>query len=322
MKTKALAFSVALLAGCGGGGGGGGVQPAPQSPGSPNNASNSTVPLLNANSADLGGPAATVIIRTDGSVFLNSLGSTGPITREGSNFTFSVSGVGSEPPFSFTVNLNDPNFTSRNLPGSSQGNCAGNCVKVGMATNGVAVQYLDLAASGMEYSTVGLWARPGTQAGNSEIGGAAAFGIMTKASDIPTTGTASYNGSFMGIYGDTALGIFNVGAKASATANFGSGQVSFETTNSFRSATPGISASDPSLDLQGTMLMNTLNGNRINSMSGTVETKQPGMAGQMVGQFFGPPSPTSGAPKEMSGVVQVSNGSTKAMQGAFGMRTP
>jgi hypothetical protein len=149
--------------------------------------------------------------------------------------------------------------------------------------------------------------------------GAGAVGVATRRADLPTTGTATYSGAFIGLQlenSDRAL----VEANARSMANFGTGVVSFETTNSLTRG--GIA--DPTLDLVGTMTFQSSDGVRQNELRGPVSTKG-GMTGEVRGHFFGPASSTS-APPELSGSVAVkSRGATvggegRSMVGGFVMK--
>jgi hypothetical protein len=198
------------------------------------------------------------------------------------------------PDLDFQINVNDANVPLTSVAGTT----CGNCIRVRRdGTDTFTILYLDLAASGMQYSTIGGWDRPATTSPNSfavPAGGVVVFGVPTRTSEIPTTGTAEYAGQFIGRYSndeDGARGVRIVGASARATANFGSGVVDFNTTNSHANGEPNAA-----LNLTGRMT----SGMRTNQMSGTASAPAGGgMTGTMKGSFYGP------AAAELSGTVSV-----------------
>jgi hypothetical protein len=177
------------------------------------------------------------------------------------------------------------------------------------------------AFASLQYAGMGVWEHHGFADGNL-VGGAGAFGVATPTADLPTTGTATYTGTFAGRH----MQIFTTGvremagqvrADARSIANFGSGIVSFETSNTRINGSP-----NSDLDLIGSMT-----GARSNDMRGTVSTK-PGtspMSGDIQANFYGPASATS-APPELAGSLQVRQpGSTtggvgRSMVGGFLMK--
>jgi hypothetical protein len=171
--------------------------------------------------------------------------------------------------------------------------------------------------SSLLYSTVGVWDRKLQDGGFKieaprecacgRIAGAAAAGVATPRADLPTTGTAQYSGQFLGRHDSDGATIFAVHAEAQAVANFGSGMVSFTTTNT-HFGVGGRGAAAPSLDLTGSMTFQSSGGVRQNSLSGPVSTRgafgDPAMTGEVRGNFFGPASASS-APPELAGTVAV-----------------
>jgi transferrin binding protein len=322
MKRRVCAVLVtAALAGCASGGGGSGGPSGPVSPpvsdsSSPPSSDSSSPPasfefptLTQANSGTaLRGSDA---VQFDFPEAFDDAGRTSVSANGNGVFTVRVRG---NPPdhdrrfesLEFQINLRDSSVPLGSVPGTS----CGNCVRVRQDGTGTfTILYLDPEAAGMQYSTIGGWDRPGTGAAR---GGVAPFGVVTRTADIPRTGTAHYSGQFIGRYiddrADSAPGQraqFVVGAIATANANFGTGVVAFDTTNSHANGEPR-----PTLDLFGRMA----SGMRTNQMQGTAETKIPSMTGTMSGTFFGPTA------NELGGSVRVRDGSQQNMVGGFVMK--
>jgi hypothetical protein len=301
MKRRVCAALVtAALAGCGTGGGGSG---GPSGPVSPPVSDSSSPPSSDSSSppASFEFPALSTV-RDE--VRVSSAITSRPHEIFRDRVTATADGAGN-----FTFRVNDPNvgpytFTV-NLPPNTSISSSG--------------ERPDFAFNSLDYSAAGAWAHhgfPGTVAT-----GAGAVGVATGRADLPTTGTATYSGAFIGrqndIDGERAL----VEANARSTANFGTGVVSFETTNS---RTRG-GVADPTLDLVGSMTFQSSGGVRQNSLRGPVSTKSGGMTGEVRGNFFGPASSTS-APPELGGSVAVKSsgavvgGEGRSMVGGFVMK--
>jgi hypothetical protein len=357
LLAGSIALLVALLAGCAGGGGGGGgagsgtpapiapkpdaptpVAPTPDAPTpvAPAPIGSAYPPSLTAAANNEMGAISSAYTQRVDTITPAPSGGTVSASRNGAEFTFIVSGIPlpapkpSEPQFQFTVNLanppgraNDQGFFRRTWDGAGCGACF-----LHGTVGTVDFAYLDLAAAGMVYSTVGLWSKRSTaDPGNptaldpgTVLGGAFAFGVLTRGADLPTTATATYTGPFAGRVGDpTGQTIFRVGAIATATADFGARSVSFRTEASLRGFQDFV-IPDSKLDLIGTMTYAP----GTNSLTGTVATKPGGydMSGTLKGAFFGPPGTAAPfAPPELGGVVAVSNTTTnKSMVGAFALK--
>jgi hypothetical protein len=280
---------------------------------------------LNASNDKIGGfSSAYTLSDPPGNVLTSTAaaaGGTVSASRNGSEFTFIVSGLQigpfQEPQFQFTVNFVTPAGAFATLHPLAGQPC-GSCFRTGTA-DGVSFTYLDLAAAGMTYSTLGLWSKPSTVVANTEVGGAFAFGVLTRGVDIPTSAlaNATYTGPFVGRYAD-GTDVYTVGATATAAADFSSRTVTFNTTNSRRSGTL-----DLGLNLTGTLMYAA----GTNSLEGPVATVTPahGMSGIAKGAFFGPGGSTvaTSAPAELGGVVAVSNSPTtpdKSMVGSFALK--
>src|SRR5688572_19628830 len=214
-----------------------------------------------------------------------------------------------------TFRVNDPNvgpytFTV-NLPPNSSLN--------------VSNETIEGTFTSLRYSSAGVWAskiHPQTTF-SGPVAGAAAVGVPTPRANLPTTGTAQYSGQFLGRQDSDGINQGSVRAGAQSVANFGSGIVSFTTTNSVLNWGTGDLAA-PELDLTGSMTFLSSGGVRQNSVSGPVSTRH-GMTGEVRGNFFGPSSASS-APPELAGSVAVKlPGSApdregRSMIGAFVMK--
>jgi len=352
------------LAGCAGGGGG---------PGIPDNtpAVPFTYPasLTDATSTDnvdgiispyaLDG-AGTTISTVSTTVFGTSP-SAGKITITISDITLPLSG-GTEPGFVVTFDPtsgsstpNSPLESLPSIPASFPGSsllCTG-CLKTTTApavVNGVTTTtmvtfiYLDPTSASfpLKYSALGMWTKPTDPLNLSwpEVGGAFSAGVMTRGVDLPTTGSAQYEGYFIGRYAtslnqstggsDTSAhsaGTYIVGANASATATFGAaGSVMFQTTNTF--ITPeagGPAVAESRLNLTSTA-MPIVATSTSNGFAGAVGTGATGFfagaPGTIAGAFYGPPATTTPfAPPEAGGALSVNN-PTQSMVGSFAVKTP
>jgi len=210
----------------------------------------------------------------------------------------------------------------------------------GTATATVTFTYLDPTSASfpLTYSALGMWTKPTTTNGGNpdpdwpQVGGAFSAGVMTRGIDLPTTGTAFYNGYFIGRYATSvpppgiSAGTYAVGANASATADFGAnlgaGAVSFSTLNTHIApeSTTGLGTPIPysGLDLAATALPITRTAIS-NVFSGTVTTSST-LPGQINGAFYGPPATTTPfAPPEAGGSVAVT-GTNQNMVGSFALK--
>jgi hypothetical protein len=296
MERRICAVLVsAALAACGTGGGGG----APSGPVSPPSNDPSSPPEARP-PASLEFPTLATV---RGAVRVSSAVTSRPHEHFRDRVSASADGSGN-----FTFRVNDPNAGVYSF-------------EVGLGPNtsfqgGGVVDFPDFAFTSLNYSSAGVWAHRGFA--GTVATGAAAVGVATGRADLPTTGTATYSGAFIGrqvdIDGERDL----VEANATSTANFGTGVVSFETTNS--RSRGGVS--DPTLDLIGTMTFQSSNGVRQNQLRGPVSTKTGAMTGEVRGNFFGPASSTS-APPELGGSVAVRTttpGIRRSMVGGFVMK--
>ena len=328
----AAVFAVIVVAGCGGGGGGGGGGSA-GTPGAGNPGFSYPTSLMAAATADIGGFSAAYSLNSNtltsiapgagGTVVINlNTPSTGA-------YTVNVSAIPHPPPatpepsFSFVVAPTSL-LAGANVPGTA---CAG-CFRAGSlpASDGQTVAFvdLDLAAAHMTYSTLGLWIKPSRDAPLvREVGGGFSFGVLTRGVDLPTTGSATYNGWMIGRYADGAQ-TFTVGATAAATANFGTTpvgtvggrSVAFSTSGTTTTNSVGATALATTLNLSGAFTY-TPGSNQLNATF----TSGNGMTGPASASFYGPPATTAPfAPPEFGGAYAVQNAGNQSMVGAFGLK--
>jgi hypothetical protein len=302
-----LAFNIPLLAACSGGGGGGSsvATTPPPTPAAPT-AATSGIPInlqpakttvaypaaaVTAIGASKGmgnvtiaaaGQGASVTLRTDASGNLSSV-----VIPAGSiDHTVSTASAGlnltSPGTLDFTFQLNDTlAFTDEQTYTLSQ----------------VA------AGQGLTSSAYGLWASTGkTLPGDA---GAFAFGNLTPATSVPTTGSATYNGFTIGAGGAINGGAtYSLKGNAQIIANFASQTVTTNLTN-FVTGSYTTTAKISVPDLAGT---STITGN---AYTGPISGG--GLTGTINGNFYG------SAAQETAGVWQASGGAN-AWIGSFGAK--
>ena len=317
MKRRVCAVLVtAALAGCGTGGGGSGGPSGPVSPPVSDSRSPPSSDSTSPPSSDSRSPPASFEFPTLATVNGSDVRVSSAIPTQNydalvDRVTATADGAGN-----FTFRVNDPTngpytFTVNVPPNSS-------------LTTGGATE--EVVLNSLTYSAAGVWGRPNIF---GSVGGAAAFGVATGAADLPKTGTASYSGAFIGRVNSDNSNFGVVNASASSLANFGTGVVSFATTNSHLTwdfgGPPNLAV--PDLDLTGSMTFQSSGGVRQNSLRGPVSTKPGGwgLTGEVRGTFYGPASSTS-PPPELSGSVAVgvadpeSVGEGRSIIGGFVMK--
>jgi hypothetical protein len=135
----------------------------------------------------------------------------------------------------------------------------------------------------LQFSSLGVWSTSDLATG--QITNAVAFSVGTRTAgpDIPTTGTATYFGTMLGVAVEGSSQ-FRVGADASALANFGTQNVSLQTQNSVRTdLATGAASVAPGYNMTGTLTYPAGS----NSLSGTMTTAD-GKTGIATGNFYGP----------------------------------
>jgi hypothetical protein len=324
--------TLVALGGCGGGGGGGGVVGGSGGP------SGFQYPILtDALSTQVGGFSAAYTLDTGTSSLESINPGSGSVTvilnsPDAGDYSFAVSNLNGEPAFVFNV---DAAALAAGAGVTVAGATCPACFRRTTVTANapdseqVTITVLDLAVAQMTYSTMGLWSKPSSVPGSDvEVGSAFSFGVPTRGVDLPTTGGATYTGPMIGRYAGIADGaggvaaVYDVGAAATAIADFGLRSVAFSTVASMRTPVGGgLSVSDSNLNLTGT-LMYSAGSNQLTSTTPTSLTSGYGMSGNASALFYGPPA-TSGdfAPPELGGALAVRNGDgSQSMVGSFALK--
>jgi hypothetical protein len=220
------------------------------------------------------------------------------------SLTLTVNGIGGA---SFSEQFSAADLTtSTPVPGTSATLLSGNKT----ATDGSvrALTMLDTASSNLNYTALGAWEYAPIAGATSTNAAWFAFGPATRPTEIPLTGTATYNGLMVGRYADGAA-IWTVGATASAGADFGTRSIIFNTSNTQLNNQTGTLAA-PTLNLSGTLSYAT----GANQVTGALTTPA-GLTGTAIAQFYGP------AAAELGGAFFVGDGAnTKQMTGSFGVK--
>ena len=142
----------------------------------------------------------------------------------------------------------------------------------------------DTKASRLQFSSLGVWNATDIATGNVTQAVAFSVGTRTAGSDIPTTGTANYNGFMLGNAFEAGGGQFAVNANAAAFADFGARSVNYSTTGSTKTdLRSGALSQAANYDMNGTLTYAA----GVNALSGTVKTAD-GKTGAATGNFYGP----------------------------------
>lgn len=298
-----LASFLLSLGGCGGGGGGSPIAAASAPASTTQTPRTSGIAVnLQAPNTTVAFPAAAVTVfgatKGLGNVTISPAGQGATITLT-TDTSGNLSGVEMDPngisDKSIGISgtgrsLTDPYSGELDLPNIL---CCSNTI--GYAITQIAV------GQGLTSSAYGLWASTlGTPTGNM---GAFAFGNLTPAASVPTTGSATFSGFTIGM-GGAADGhsIFNLKGNAQIIANFATQSVTTNLTN-ISASTYGASTSVP--DLTGT---SSIAGN---AYAGPISGG--GLVGTINGNFYG------SAAQETAGVWQASGGGN-AWIGSYGAK--
>jgi hypothetical protein len=162
------------------------------------------------------------------------------------------------------------------------------------------VALVEPGAIALDHLTFGFWASGGVE--QEALLGVGAFGALTDATDVPTTGTARYEGALVGIAilgGETVDG---VAAEVALDANFATAEIAFAS-----SGTESEIGPVPALDMAGDL---AIAGERF---AGTGTTAG-GLTGPVEGSFYGP------AAVEAGGVFDLGGLGGDRFTGSFGAR--
>lgn len=337
--TLALAVAAALAA-CGGGGGGGlvagggGVPGAPVVSGSGGSGDTGAIGTIGGGGGDTGGGgdsggggtgtgggsggaggagnafgnwgsashSGAVVINAAG---LNPATLSGPTDDPDFKLGLSTDSTGN----TISVTLSDPALgpVGKTLPyTSSSGTVAYFQSKT--ASNWTLVSIENPQSHGWQYQTFGEWATvdlagDGSLIPSSFKGQGFSTGDVTPVGSMPHTGTATYAGTAAGylVTGGNLTGAVATRADVSATANFGTGSMSFSTVN-----TKAAGANRSDLNFVGNLTITD------NGFSGTVNHSGT-LSGTAKGKFYGPHA------DEIGGAYNLS-GSAGQLIGAFGAK--
>jgi hypothetical protein len=294
------------MAGCGGGGGGGGGSPAVR----PSPAPPAYQPILNP-TVRLDGVTSILQIDEPPRLTRSSGTTSGELHSDSTGTVTSVRLVVSSPGASFEETFSPS--AQQPIAGAANG---GFYVQEKTASDGSlrSLVLLDPRTAGLSYSTLGVWTNEPPAAGAAPHAGIFIVGAQTRGTDIPTTGSATYNGLMGGIYADRQT-VYAVGATARAVADFGSRSVMLNTTGTQRvdiNAPAAIPVADAGLDIT-TRLVYPAGQNQLSSDSFSAGRLQ---AGEVNARFFGPSA------EELGGTFFARNGtsqanSTEQMSGGF-----
>lgn len=155
------------------------------------------------------------------------------------------------------------------------------------------------AASGYDYTSYGVWSHDITvcfifTCGSEFYASVFAFGSPTGAAGMPTTGSATFNGTMDGYYSYQTQYAAAIHGDATLTADFGAKTV----TGAFHDITATAilgSAPDvfPAIDINAQISGGTI--------SGTVSGGMAGSQGTLAGDFFGPGAAEMGGVFQMTG---------------------
>jgi hypothetical protein len=169
-------------------------------------------------------------------------------------------------------------------------------------TNGVAITQ-SIGAQSLNYAAYGLWASDDTATAGRA--GTFAFGNPTPTASMPATGSATFNGTTIGV-GGAASGstVYALQGNAQIIANFATQSVTANLTNlSTQNISTNAVGSLPNLSGTSTISGNAYAG----PIAGT------GLTGTINGNFYGP------AAQETAGVWQASGGGN-AWIGSYGAK--
>lgn len=167
-------------------------------------------------------------------------------------------------------------------------------------------RFADASQQGLEYHNYGAWTAEDSF-GNGEFGGVV-YGLLTDPLDMPTRGSATYEGLSTGVWiRESNDSIRFTESRVTAIARFGRGEIDFRTFDTASGAVPGtIDRNESQLDMSGRLLIS-------GSQAGGTVLTEGGLVGDAAGVFAGP----RGA--EFGGTFYTSD-NDEAYAGAFGTR--
>jgi hypothetical protein len=312
MKWGLAVVGTVALAACGGGGLGtaGGIAV-------PFQAANSTAAYA---APSAGGPSSASV------AFTNGTGITGaglaPADTAGNTVTLTTDSAGNL--VTITITINTPNPVGGTGPGLSQRFAAANqgtatltaaqfaALVAAIATSPIttANAVYQGAVAGLKTSAYGAWMQ--SNGGGSYNVGVYAFGPETPA--MPTTGTASYNGTTLG-YGSNGAAPFTFAGNAQMTANFATNAITNLQFSNLATHDVNDGAAGPTLSTisgNGPIAGNTYTF----AVAGTatpIGGAATAVTGAVNGQFFGVGAAETGGTWKAANI-----GNTVTLIGAFG----
>lgn len=295
-----------MLAACGGGGGGSSPGLAPNSPayaqilfGSPATI-DGTLQNYSLSGSTIAPPSGSGENKIEGTVD----GSNGSLTSISITVTFAGNQL-------FTETFDS--FTPKTATESEYG-VAYKFQSIDRGAGGVRkMTFFEPQALGLSYSALGIWECDNCSGDPVFAGGYFSMGALTRGSDIPISGTATYQGRLIGTYAD-GTAVYAVRADASATADFTftSPSVSLTTSDTVV-VQKGTTAQTPRNDLNLTGTLHYIGGT--NHLTGDLTTTGNGMTGPASARFYGPQA------AELGGTFFVKNASnTEQMVGGFALK--
>ena len=170
------------------------------------------------------------------------------------------------------------------------------------------------------YQSFGYWLV--TPSATTALAGAVSFGNVTPVTGIPTSGTATYNGSSSGTYVDRSGAVFEHAAQMTSTVDFTARSVAFSTTGTtispLNAASPvPASALNVSGNLTITSGANQFTG-AVTAPGGTINgVVTPAMTGSATGRFYGPTAQEIGGVFSLKATTNPGT-SPQTMLGGFG----
>jgi hypothetical protein len=301
-------------AGCGGGGGGGSVAASGPASGQPIQISSAGPPISISSSSFLGSPAPGSYVMPEEDFTVS--GTT--VTGAGSGTGQAI--LGNDPasgkPRYLTIDVTAAGFTFYNhtfdLTTATASTTAA-LTKYGGVIDGTQALVFD---PNLNFATYGLWSAD--QGAGRGQAGAYSFGQMTPNDKLPTSGTASYAGSTIGVLAQ-ASGAYVLTGDAGLTANFGAMSLIGTLSNMKAIASDGTSVPWNTLTINAAINLGIPGqsgfGGPVVSSSNSALT--PGrLNGGVTGHFFGPQA------DEVAGTWSVvgPQGSSTTAIGSFGAK--
>lgn len=167
------------------------------------------------------------------------------------------------------------------------------------------------AIQDLSYVTYGQWNSPNGSSRDLNFG-VVVFGVQTPAADIPTSGSAVYDGITFGTL-NIGSDLYNVGGYVELTANFSTNSITgFTSLMSKQSLQSSGVSGWRDLNFDATITSGT------SLFSGSAASADSAVTGTFTGGFFGPVS--SGSPPEIGGGWRVSGSGETAVGGFVGKR--